>query len=64
MLVLVIALVISLALPVSAAPSAPTEENCVHVATANNIKIFRCLDEEANKEFYVNQQGFMMFEIY
>lgn len=64
LLSMLIALFVSLAFPVSAADPVQADKNCVHIATANNIKIFRCIDEETGIEFYVNQQGFMMFEIY
>lgn len=60
MLAIVIAIVIFWVLPVSAAAPEEADKNCVHVATANNIKIYRCIDEDANYEFYTNQLGFLM----
>ena len=43
---------------VKAASKTPVTE-CVVVATWGNTQIARCLDEDKDREFYMNTQGFM-----
>lgn len=56
-----IALVLFLALPVSAASPYP---ECPQVATAGGIKIYYCDSTMVEDPFYINQLGWMMPKLY
>lgn len=58
--IVLFALTVTRSAPVAAAPAAkdPEPGTCIHVATADSIKVYFC--EEF--DLFVNQLGFMVFE--
>ena len=58
--VLVNVLIDNLAPAYAAQPAEPEIYECVQIAQANGIEVYRCLDEQEGNLFYVNQLGFML----